>query len=219
MAEAAGGGSSRCRRSVTSSMRHGSGSGIPPRDNRWRCGPSCRRICERLSPAREGPMCRSPVPTRWSTLASSQTTILEQLAAARTLLFRVAGSVYGCDIEAVREIIPYRRATRLPGAPPYVQGLINLRGTIVTVLDLGARLDPTRPAMHDGGASIILAEHGSRVVGIAVDEVMDVQAIAEEPADAGLGDARGGLVRGLGHRGDDVVVLIDIHTLVTQVLL
>jgi purine-binding chemotaxis protein CheW len=152
-------------------------------------------------------------------LASSQTTILEQLAAARTLLFRVAGSVYGCDIEAVREIIPYRRATRLPGAPPYVQGLINLRGTIVTVLDLGARLDPTRPAMHDGGASIILAEHGSRVVGIAVDEVMDVQAIAEEPADAGLGDARGGLVRGLGHRGDDVVVLIDIHMLVTQVLL
>jgi purine-binding chemotaxis protein CheW len=152
-------------------------------------------------------------------LASSQTTILEQLAAARTLLFRVAGSVYGCDIDAVREIIPYRRATRLPGAPPYVQGLINLRGTIVTVLDLGARLDASRPAMRDIGGSIILAEHGTRVVGVAVDEVMDVQAIAEEPADAGSGDGGGGLVRGLGHLGDDVVVLIDIHTLVTQVLL
>jgi purine-binding chemotaxis protein CheW len=152
-------------------------------------------------------------------LASSQTTILEQLAAARTLLFRVAGGAYGCDIDAVREIIPYRRATRLPGAPPYVQGLINLRGTIVTVLDLGARLDTSRPAMRDSGGSIILAEHGTRVVGVAVDEVLDVQAIAEEPVDAGTGDARGGLVRGLGHLGDDVVVLIDIHTLVTQVLL
>jgi purine-binding chemotaxis protein CheW len=152
-------------------------------------------------------------------LASSQTTILEQLAAARTLLFRVAGSVYGCDIDAVREIIPYRRATRLPGAPAHVQGLINLRGTIVTVLDLGARLDASRPAMHDIGGSIILAEHGTRVVGVAVDEVMDVQAIAEEPVDAGAGEARGGLVRGLGHLGDDVVVLIDIHMLVTQVLL
>ena len=152
-------------------------------------------------------------------MASSQTTILEQLAAARTLLFRVAGGVYGCDIDAVREIIPYRRATRLPGAPPYVQGLINLRGTIVTVLDLGARLDASRPAMRDIGGSIILAEHGTRVVGVAVDEVMDVQAIAEEPANAGTGDGGGGLVRGLGHLGDDVVVLIDIHTLVTQVLL
>ena len=153
-------------------------------------------------------------------MASSETTILEQLAAARTLLFRVAGSVYGCDIDAVREIITYRRATRLPGAPPYVQGLINLRGTIVTVLDLGTRLDHARPLITEPGASIILVEHGARVVGVAVDEVLDVQAIAEEPVDAGAGDSRGGLVRGLGHlEGDDVVVLIDIQTLVTQVLL
>ena len=121
--------------------------------------------------------------------------------------------------ESVREIIPQRKATRLPGAPAFVCGLINLRGTIVTVLDLGTRLDGSRPPMRDLGGSIILAEHGTRVVGVAVDEVMDVQAIAEEPADAGLGDAKGGLVRGLGHLGDDVVVLIDIHTLVTQVLL
>jgi purine-binding chemotaxis protein CheW len=152
-------------------------------------------------------------------LASSQTTILDQLAAARTLLFRVAGSVYGCDIDAVREIIPYRRATRLPGAPPHVQGLINLRGTIVTVLDLGSRLDPARPPLRDTGGSIILVEHGTHAVGVAVDEVMDVQPIAEEPLDAGSGDTRGGLVRGLGHLGDDVVVLIDIQMLVTQVLL
>ncbi len=152
-------------------------------------------------------------------MASSQTTILEQLAAARTLLFRVAGRVYGCDIGAVREIIPWRRATRLPGAPPHVQGLINLRGTIVTVLDLGARLDAAHPPMRDVGGSIVLVEHGARVVGVAVDEVLDVQAIAEERIEQAAGDTRGGVVRGLGHRGDDVVVLIDIQMLVTQVLL
>src|ERR671912_28571 len=114
-------------------------------------------------------MARLATLTRWSILASSET-ILESLVAARTLLFRVSGKVYGCDIEAVREIIPYRRATRLPGAPPFVQGLINLRGTIVTVLDLGTRLDPARPPMREG--SIILATHGTHVVGVAVDEVM-----------------------------------------------
>jgi purine-binding chemotaxis protein CheW len=154
-------------------------------------------------------------------LASSET-ILDSLTAARTLLFQVAERTYGCDIESVREIIPYRRATRLPGAPAYVQGLVNLRGTIVTVLDLGVRLDPARPPVREG--SIILAQHGARNVGVAVDEVMDVQAITEEPVDAGAGggggtDTRGGLVRGLGHLGDDVVVLVDIHMLVTQVLL
>jgi purine-binding chemotaxis protein CheW len=148
-------------------------------------------------------------------LGSSET-ILETLTAARTLLFRVAGKVYGCDIDAVREIIPYRRATRLPGAPPFVQGLINLRGTIVTVLDLGTRIDPARPPVRDG--SIILATHGTRVVGVAVDEVMDVQAITEEHVEH-HGGARDALIRGLGHLESDVVVLVDIHTLVTQVLL
>ena len=143
--------------------------------------------------------------------------ILDTRASARTLLFRVAERVYGCDIEAVREIIPYRRATRLPGAPRYVQGLINLRGTIVTVLDLGARLDGARPPVRDG--SIILATHGTRVVGVAVDEVMDVRAITEEPIAASAGDLPRGLVRGLGHLGDGVVVLVDIHALVMQVLL
>ena len=144
-------------------------------------------------------------------------TIPEQRSAARTLLFRVAERVYGCDIEAVREIIPYRRATRLPGAPPYVQGLINLRGTIVTVLDLGTRLDPAREPIREG--SIIMATHGARVVGVAVDEVMDVQAIAEEPIAAGGEESSRGLVRGLGRLEDGVVVLVDIHALVTQVLL
>ena len=152
-------------------------------------------------------------------MASSPTTILESLAAARTLLFRVGDSTYGCDIDAVREIIPYRRATRLPGAPAYVQGLVNLRGTIVTVLDLGQRLDATRGPVREG--SIILAEHGARNVGVAVDEVMDVQAVDEEPVETGAAgdESRSGLVRGLGHVGDDVVALIDIHTLVTQALL
>jgi purine-binding chemotaxis protein CheW len=151
-------------------------------------------------------------------LASSETTVLDALAAARTLLFRVGERTYGCDIDAVREIIPYRRATRLPGAPAFVQGLTNLRGTIVTVLDLGVRLDPAREPVREG--SIILAQHGTRTVGVAVDEVMDVQAMEEEPVDTGAGvESRGGLVRGLGHLGDDIVALIDIHLLITQVLL
>lgn len=154
-------------------------------------------------------------------MASSETTIAELPVATRTLLFRVGPRVYGCDIDCVREIIPWRRSTRLPGAPAHVQGLVNLRGTIVTVLDLAARLEPDAEHADEAheGRSIILVEHGSRVVGAAVDEVMDVQAVAPEPVEEVAGGARGGLVRGLGHREGDVVVLLDIHMLITQVLL
>src|SRR5688500_2346845 len=76
----------------------------------------------------------------------------------RLLLFVVSGRVYACAIDPVREIIPVRKATRLPGAPEYVCGLINLRGAIVTVIDLGARLGEFTGQRTDG--SIILVDHG-----------------------------------------------------------
>jgi hypothetical protein len=74
----------------------------------------------------------------------------------------VAGTVYGCDIGSVREIVPIRHATRLPGAPPYVRGLINLRGAIVTVIDLAARLAGTSAAME---GSVVLATTAANTSG------------------------------------------------------
>jgi purine-binding chemotaxis protein CheW len=146
---------------------------------------------------------------------TSTETITER-AAGRTLLFRVGTTVYGCNIEAVREILPYRRATRLPGAPAFVQGLINIRGTIITVLDLGARLEPGRAPVSEG--SIILAEYGSRSVGVVVEEVMDVR-VLEEAEGALPPEQIEGVVRGVGHAEDLVVVLLDVHALIKQVLL
>lgn len=136
-------------------------------------------------------------------------------AGARMLLFRVDARVYGCEIPAIREIVPWRPATRLPGAPECVQGLINLRGVLLTVLDLGAWLEPGREHARQG--SIIVVEQGTRAAGLAVDEVLDVQAIVPEPMDDMAG-ARGGVVRGVGRMDDTVVFLIDVPTLVGQVL-
>jgi purine-binding chemotaxis protein CheW len=135
--------------------------------------------------------------------------------ARRTLLFRAGDRLFGCGIDAVREIVPQRRATRLPGAPPSVQGLINLRGTIITVVDLALWLGAARPAAADG--SIVLVDHGPRVAGVAVDEVLDVQMLAPEDVAGTVGD-RDGAVRGMGRLGDTVVILLDITSLVRQAL-
>ena len=150
-------------------------------------------------------------------MASTATpTEIPQGAALRLLLFAVAGTVYGCDIGAVREIVPVRRATRLPGAPTYVSGLINLRGAIVTVIDLAARLAGSPVASH---GSVVIAEHGSRQVGIAVDEVRDVQILPMERFERATGDvARGGIVSGLGHLDNGVVIVLDVGAVVRQVM-
>jgi purine-binding chemotaxis protein CheW len=148
----------------------------------------------------------------------ASTEFLPDVGLRRLVLFRLAERVYGIELGTVREIIPFRRATRLPGAPDYVSGLINVRGSIVTVIDLGARLDERTTGRQDG--SVILVEHGGKVIGLAVDEVMDVQALGADAIQAASADsARGGSVRGLGHLGDQVVILLDIDTIIRHVLL
>lgn len=134
------------------------------------------------------------------------------------MLFRLGDRRYGIDLDAVREILPVRRATRVPGAPAYVAGLINVRGTIVTVLDLGARLDGNSSLAPDG--SVILVEHRQKVVGIAVAEVNDVMMIPTESIEQATerGEADSAIV-GLGRMDDKVVIILDIHSIIKHVLL
>jgi purine-binding chemotaxis protein CheW len=131
------------------------------------------------------------------------------------LLFRVGDRLYGCDIGEAQEIIPLRALTRLPGAPPYVRGLINMRGTIVTVLDFGVRRDASRAPAREG--SILLVRHRDRLVGLIVDEVADVRPLDVELTDvASSGNA---IVRGVATADDAPVVLLDLDALIKQVLL
>jgi len=139
--------------------------------------------------------------------------------ARRTLLFRVGSAVYGCDIDDIREIVPHREATRLPGAPSYVQGLINLRGTIVTVLDLGVRLGATRDRVAEGSIMLVAMSGNARLVGVAVEEVMDVRVVGTSDDDVIADSAGNDAVRGLAHVDGGTVILLDIHSLVRQVLL
>jgi purine-binding chemotaxis protein CheW len=136
----------------------------------------------------------------------------------RILLFGIGDRLYGCEIEAVREIIPLRVATRLPGAPAHVRGIINLRGTLLTVVDLATRLG-LGETRADG--SIVLVQGGGKVVGVSVDEVRDVQLMGTDRIELSSADqSRGGIVRGIGHLDDStIVILLDMQSIVTQVLL
>jgi purine-binding chemotaxis protein CheW len=134
-----------------------------------------------------------------------------------TLLFRVGANLYGCDITEAQEIIPLRPMTRLPGAPAFVRGLINMRGTIVTVLDLGVRLDPTRAPAQEG--SILLVRHRDRLVGLVVEEVADVRALEWETGDRAASVGGGAIVKGVATVDGAAVVVLDLDALIKQVLL
>ena len=87
--------------------------------------------------------------------------------------FEVAGRRYAADVHQVREVVRWQPVTSLPNAPPLIEGVIDLRGTIVPVVDLGRALGG---APVEGGrrARIAIAEIDGMVVGLAVDVAVDV---------------------------------------------
>jgi chemotaxis signal transduction protein len=119
-----------------------------------------------------------------------------------------AGQRVAVPLEQAREIVHARQVTRLPGAVPWVAGLFNLRGTVLTVLDLAVRL---------GGAPsvgpVIVVEVEERSVGLRVDGVEAVvTAEGEEQAVAAARSADGG-VRGAVMTHDGEALVLDVATL------
>lgn len=90
--------------------------------------------------------------------------------------FRVAGQDYCVDIMAVREIRGWTQTTTLPHAPEYVRGVINLRGSVVPIVDLAARLGLDPISASDRNV-IIITVINEQVVGLLVEAVFDILSI------------------------------------------
>lgn len=93
------------------------------------------------------------------------------------LSFRVGEHEYSVDIMSVREIRGWTHATSLPHAPYYVHGVINLRGTVLPVIDLARRLgtETTEPTER---SVIIVIDYEGRTVGVRVDAVSDILSVS-----------------------------------------
>jgi len=97
---------------------------------------------------------------------------------SRSLVFRIAGRAYACEVSAVREVVPLDRLARLPGADGTILGLINIRGSIVTVVNAAAVLHPGDAARKL--SMVLVVDVGVRGVGLAVERVADVRALRPE---------------------------------------
>ena len=136
------------------------------------------------------------------------------------LTFLLAGEEYGVDILRVQEIKGWDKVTRLPQAPEFVLGVINLRGAVVPIVDLRRRfaLEPVPP----GPTTVVIVvkvdgPRGERTVGIVVDavsEVYNVPADAIRPPPEVTGNVDTAFVKGLASVGEKMVILLDIDMLI-----
>ncbi|GMV09001.1 MAG: hypothetical protein AMXMBFR55_07350 [Gemmatimonadota bacterium] len=132
------------------------------------------------------------------------------------LIVEGSGALFALSQDAVREIVPARHFTRLPGAPAAVRGLLNVRGTLVPVLDLGARFGHGRAGGGEG--SVVIGVTEGRALGLLVDDVHEVSEFADRdfvPPGAEVTDTA---VMGLGHFGDRIVLAVDLQELARQTL-
>ncbi|MEL6464580.1 MAG: chemotaxis protein CheW [Pseudomonadota bacterium] len=134
------------------------------------------------------------------------------------LIFKLGEQEYSLDIMCVREIRGWTRATPMPLAPSYMRGVINLRGTVLPVMDLAERLG--LPKCGQGERSVIVVvKHGGSMTGLLVDAVSDIVALNQDdlqaPPDGSLQDGPG-VIRSLTVIGDRMVRILDLTHIVAQ---
>lgn len=129
------------------------------------------------------------------------------------LTFALGDEEYGIDILKVKEIRGHEPPTRMAHVPPFIKGVINLRGIIVPIIDLRIKFELPRVAYTDFTVVIILQVAG-RQVGIVVDGVSDVITLAEQqirPAPRFAASLDAGHVQGLGTVDERMLILLDIE--------
>lgn len=140
-------------------------------------------------------------------------------AAREYLTFRLDQEEYGIDILKVQEIRSYEPPTRIANAPNFIKGVVNLRGTIVPIVDMRLKFNCAK-AEYDAFTVVIILSLRNRIVGIVVDSVSDVMELPAESLKAApdvdsMIDS--GSVLGLGSLADRMLILLDIEKLMSGV--
>jgi len=134
------------------------------------------------------------------------------------LTFKLGDEEYGIDILKVQEIRGYSAITPIPNAPPHVKGIINLRGTVVPVVDLRAKFGMDA-IEYTKFTVIVVVRVGEKTAGVIVDAVSDVLNIGARdlrPAPDLGSRCDTKFIRGLASLGDKLAVLLDIDRLLTD---
>jgi purine-binding chemotaxis protein CheW len=134
------------------------------------------------------------------------------------LAFTLGREEYGIDILRVQEIRGYEPVTRIANAPDFIKGVVNLRGTIVPVVDMRIKLDLGEP-VYDQFTVVIILNIAGRVVGMVVDSVSDVTTLKPEqmrPAPEMGSALDADYLIGLGDLGERMLILVDIDKLMSS---
>ena len=132
--------------------------------------------------------------------------------------FRIGNETYGVRIGAVREIVRVPEITSVPSAPDVIEGVINLRGKIIPVMDLRKRFGET-DIHHDKKNRILVVELDNKPVGLIVNaasEVLKIPPSEIEPPGTVFAEGESSYVTGVGKLRGRLIILLDIAKLLSR---
>jgi purine-binding chemotaxis protein CheW len=133
-------------------------------------------------------------------------------AEKQLVVFTLSGQSYGVDIGTVREIIQIQAVTRVPGTPDSVEGVINLRGSVIPVIDLRSRFGLEK-AEHSKDCRVVVVNSWGHDVGMTVDSVAEVMRISLEsiePPASVIAEGRAEYLLGIVKLKERLVILLDV---------
>ncbi len=132
--------------------------------------------------------------------------------------FKLGSEEYGVDIAQVQEINRMVAITHVPRAPQFMEGVINLRGQLIPIIDLRTRFAMER-AEHTKNTRIVVTEIGTKRVGMVVDSVSEVLRLgtdAIEPAPEMITGVDTEYIRGVGKIEDRLIILLDLARIISS---
>jgi purine-binding chemotaxis protein CheW len=139
-------------------------------------------------------------------------------AEQQLVVFQLGAELYGVEIARVHEIIRLQTVTRVPHAPAFVEGVINLRGKVIPVVDLRRRFGLPL-AEHTRASRIVVVEIGDQVVGIVVDgvsEVLRVNNATIEPPSPVVAGVESDYLHGIAKLPDRLVILLNLDRVLAR---
>jgi purine-binding chemotaxis protein CheW len=133
---------------------------------------------------------------------------------AQIVVFRLGKEEFGVEINAVREISRMLEITHLPHAPAFIEGLVNLRGEIIALVDLSKRFEMSRTSRDEKMSRIIIFETKQETMGLIVDEVPEVLRVSSEkiepPPEIIQSKIKKDYLKGIAKLGERLIVLLDL---------
>ena len=134
------------------------------------------------------------------------------------LTFLLDGEVYGLEIRHVTEVVGLQKITHVPDMPDFIQGVINLRGQVIPVMDVRRRFQ-MEPREYDDRTCVVVVNVQGASLGLVVDEVQEVLDLPEsqtQPPPRVSRQMSSQFVQGLGKVGEDVKILLDVNRMLYE---